>query len=137
MTWDCIPSDYIIDAEGGGDKKVEMAATILPERKLQSNPAYFADNTDIHPFWHIHRSCIDGASNCEIVDVRLKTTIASEYDALKGAGTNLTSATQALDVELPCIANTKTIKSQEEVVLVCAPPPASQKPKEYKTHISN
>ena len=106
---------------------MRMAAIILPERKLQSNPEYFADNTDIHPFWHIHRSCIDGASNCEIVDVSLKTTIASEYDALKGAGTNLTSATQTLDVELPCIVNTKTIKAQEEVVLVCAPPPRVSK----------
>ena len=131
VTCDYIPSDYIIDAKGGDDKKVEMAAIILPECKLPRYPKdktrWFADNIDIHPFGHIRRSYINGEGNCEIVDVRVKTTIASKFDALNIVQHNIASATETLDVELPCIVNTKTIKAQEEVVLAWVPPPTETK----------
>ena len=131
MKWDRIPSDDIKDAGDGEDTQITMDAFIFPEdRFIQRRPqhsGYFDHTAHTHPFWHIRRSCITGTGNCEIVNVSLEPTIASDFVSLDGAGTNLRPARERLDVELPCIVNTKTIKAQEEVVLAWVPPPTETK----------
>ena len=130
VEWDYIPSDDIKYAEDGEDKKITMDAFILPEVEESKDfpqPECSFNNASIHPFWHIRRSCITGTGNCEIVNVSLEPTIASDFVSLDGAGTNLRPARERLDVELPCIVNTKTIQAQEEVVLALVPPPTETK----------
>ena len=45
-----------------------------------------------------------------------------ECDALKPAGQLLNSATECIEVEVPCIVNTIPINANDEIVLAWAPP---------------
>ena len=101
VKWEYIPSDYIKDAENGQNEHITVKALILPEAKLPrllTKPEYFDNKVDVHPFWHIPRSCNIGDGNCDIVNLSFMPILASDFKSLNGAGAALRPATEQLNV---------------------------------------
>ena len=73
----------------GKKREVTVTVCVQPEKKLPSQKATeesFNASMDLHPFWHIQRSYIDGEPNCKLVDAKTCLVTSADFSELQSWG---------------------------------------------------
>lgn len=134
----CWTREPTADAIEKKKKDVEVTAGIQPEKRHpghNSNEYSTNASIDLHPFWHIHRSCIDGKPNCKLVDVQTHLVITADSSELSSWGTAVDEGKQQYSFTVPHIIHDKKIRTGQKIVLKWCKESEKEKPK-VPTHVT-